>query len=318
MLDRPLPSLAAIRAFEAAARLESFTKAGHELGTSSASVSYHVRQLEAQLGVKLFQRHPHRVELTDAGMLIATEAGKAFAALRASFARAAEMDEGRLSLTTLPTLGSSWLTPRLGLFRAAHPDILVELDVSDAAEDLTTGRFDVAIRNGDGHWPGLRTIELFPSSFMPLCVPALKAAATGIADPRTPLAVPLLGRQDWWSLWYRALGWAEGPPQSRFGTNFSAEHLDVAAALAGHGVVIASPILFRGEIDSGRLVPAHDRVVPAGRSFWLTYPVSRQNSRKIGLFREWLCGEAAAARASHDTAFGKNRTASNTTAAARL
>lgn len=318
MLDRPLPSLAAIRAFEAAARLESFTRAGHELGTSSASVSYHVRQLEAQLGVKLFRRHPHRVELTDAGTLIATEAGKAFAALRASFARAAEMDEGRLSLTTLPTFGSSWLTPRLGLFRAAHPDILVELAVSDAAEDLTTGRFDVAIRNGDGRWPGLRAIELFPSSFMPLCVPELKAAAAGIADPRTPLAVPLLGRQDWWSLWYQALGWTEGPPQSRFGTSFSAEHLDVAAALAGHGVVIASPILFRGEIDSRRLVPAHDMVVPAGRSFWLTYPVSRQNSRKIALFREWLCGEAAAARISHDTAFGKNFTVSNPAATARL
>lgn len=296
MLDRPLPSLAAIRAFEAAARLGSFTRAGHELGTSSASVSYHVRQLEAQLGVTLFRRHPHRVELTDGGSLIATEAGKAFAALRASFARAAELDEGRLSLTTLPTFGTSWLTPRLGLFRALHPDIRVELDVSETAEDLTAGRFDIAIRNGDGSWPGLRTIELFPSIFMPLCVPELRAAAAGIGDPRAPLTVPLLGRPDWWSLWYRALGREECPPPSRFGTSFSAEHLDVAAALAGHGVVIASPILFRAEIDSGRLVPAHDRVVPAGRSFWLTYPVSRQNSRKIGLFREWLCSEAAAAR----------------------
>lgn len=296
MLDRPLPSLAAIRAFEAAARLGSFTRAGSELGTSSASVSYHVRQLEAQIGVTLFLRHPHRVTLTEAGALIAEEAGKAFAGLRASFARAAEIDETRLSLTTLPTFGTSWLTPRLGLFRAAHPDILVELDVSETAEDLSAGRFDVAIRNGDGRWPGLRTIELFPSLFMPLCVPALKEAAAGIADPRTPLAVPLLGRTDWWTLWYRALGWEQGPPPARFGTSFSAEHLDVAAALAGHGVVIASPILFRAEIDAGRLVPAHDKVVPAERAFWLTYPVSRQHSRKIALFRDWLCAEAAAAR----------------------
>lgn len=296
MLDRPLPSLAAIRAFEAAARLGSFTRAGSELGTSSASVSYHVRQLEAQIGVTLFVRHPHRVTLTEAGALIAEEAGKAFAGLRASFARAAEIDETRLSLTTLPTFGTSWLTPRLGLFRAAHPDILVELQVSEAAEDLTSGRFDVAIRNGDGRWPGLRTIELFPSLFMPLCVPALKEAAAGIADPRAALAVPLLGRPDWWTLWYQALGWEQGPLPERFGTSFSAEHLDVAAALAGHGVVIASPILFRTEIDLGRLVPAHDKVVPAGRAFWLSYPVSRQHNRKIALFRDWLCGEAAAAR----------------------
>jgi LysR family glycine cleavage system transcriptional activator len=298
MLDRPLPSLAAIRAFEAAGRLGSFTRAGGELGTSSASVSYHVRQLEAQLGVTLFRRHPHRVELTEAGAVIAAEAEKAFAGLRASFARAAEIDETRLSLTCLPTFGTSWLTPRLGRFRALHPDIVLQLDVSDDAQDLAGGQFDLAIRNGDGGWPGLRTTELFPSIFMPLCVPELKLSVAGIEDPRIPLAVPLLGRPDWWSLWYRALGWHEGPEPSRFGTSLATEYLDVAAALAGHGVVIASPILFRSEIDAGRLVPAHPRVVPAGRSFWLAYPVARRHSRKIGLFREWLCDEAAAARAA--------------------
>jgi len=297
MLDRPLPSLAAIRAFEAAARHGSFTRAGSELGTSSASVSYHVRQLETQLGVTLFERHPHRVALSEAGALIAEEAGKAFAGLRASFARAAEIDDTRLSLTTLPTFGTSWLAPRLGCFRALHPDIQVKLDVSDDAQDLTGGRFDIAIRNGDGRWPGLRTVELLPSVFMPLCVPELQPAMAGIEDPRVPLAVPLLGRPDWWALWYRALG-REGPPPSRFGTSLATEYLDVAAALAGHGVVIASPILFRGEIDAGRLVPAHARVVPAGRSFWLAYPVARRHSRKIELFRDWLCDAAAAARAA--------------------
>ncbi|MGK6318286.1 LysR substrate-binding domain-containing protein [Sphingomonas sp. DT-204] len=298
MLERPFPSLAAIRAFEAAARLGSFTAAGRELGTSSASVSYHVRQLEAQIGVTLFRRRPHRVELTEAGAMIAAEASNAFAALRASFARAADMDETRLSLTTLPTFGTSWLTPRLGLFRARHPDIVVELDVSEAAEDLAAGRFDAAIRNGDGRWPGLRTVELFPSIFMPLCVPELREAAAAVADPRAALAVPLLGRPDWWAIWYRALGFAEGPPASRFGTSLSAEHLDVAAALAGHGVVIASPILFRSEIDAGRLVPAHDLVAAAGRSFFLAYPLSRQRSRKIIRFRDWLCAEAERARAA--------------------
>jgi LysR family glycine cleavage system transcriptional activator len=298
MVETRFPPLAAIRAFEAAARHGKFVAAARELGMSAAAVSYHVRQLEAQLGVTLFRRHPHRVELSEAGALIAAEAEKAFAGLRASFARAVEIDANRLSLTALPTFGTSWLAPRLGRFRALHPDIQVQLDVSDAAEDLTEGRFDLAIRNGDGGWPGLRTIELFPSVFMPLCVPELKSATAGIEDPRTPLAVPLLGRPDWWALWYRALGQQEGPPPTRFGTSLATEYLDVAAALAGHGVVIASPILFGGEIDAGRLVPAHDRVVPAGRSFWLAYPVARRQSRKIGLFRDWLCAEAAAARAA--------------------
>jgi LysR family glycine cleavage system transcriptional activator len=293
--DYRFPSLSSIRAFEAAARLRSFAKAAHELGTSSASVSYHVRQLERQVGVPLFLRHPHKVELTDAGALIAQEAMNAFAALRASFSRAVDLDQSRLSLTTLPTIGTSWLTPKLGRFRARHPDIQFELELSAEAQDLGAGRFDAAIRNGHGHWPGLRAVELLPSIFMPLCAPALKQAAAGLADPSRPLEVPLLGRADWWALWYRALGFENVPQLRRMGANLSAEYLDVTQALAGDGIAIGSPILFRNEIDSGRLVPAHDRVASDGRSFWFTFPTVRQHSRKIVSFREWLCEEASRA-----------------------
>ena len=290
--DRRFPSLVSIRAFEAAARLGSFAKAAHELDTTAASVSYHVRRLEEQIGVPLFVRHAQHVTLTDAGAVIANEATRAFDALRASFIKAVDADEARLSLTTLPTLGTSWLIPKLGRFRAKHPDIVLDLDLSPDAQDLGAGRFDAAIRNGHGTWPGLRATELLPSIFMPLCAPALRDRAAGIADPRRPLDVPLLGRPDWWALWYRALGFGDVAPPGGFGTNFAAEHLDIAAAIAGHGIAIGSPILFRNEIDSGRLVPAHDCVTGDGRTFWFTYPVARQNSRKIASFREWLCEEA--------------------------
>jgi LysR family glycine cleavage system transcriptional activator len=290
--NRRFPSLVSIRAFEAAARLGSFAKAAQELETTSASVSYHVRRLELAIGVPLFLRHAQRVTLTQPGALVAQEATSAFAALRASFLRAVDADEARLSLTTLPTLGTSWLIPKLGRFRSQHPDIALELDLSADAHDLGVGHFDAAIRNGHGRWPGLRTVELFPSIFMPLCAPSLKAAAAGIADPRRPLEVPLLGRADWWTLWYRALGFDDIALPDRFGTRFAAEHLDIAAAVAGQGVAIGSPILFRGEIDAGRLVPAHDCVAGDGRTFWFTYPVARQGSRKIASFREWLCDEA--------------------------
>src|SRR5688500_15908357 len=106
--DRRLPSLPSIRAFETAAPLGSFAGAAQELDTTAASVSYHVRRLEAQIGVQLFQRHAQRVELTPAGQLLSTEATRAFALLRASFAKAADVDASRLSVTTLPTLGTSW------------------------------------------------------------------------------------------------------------------------------------------------------------------------------------------------------------------
>lgn len=289
-----LPPLPSIRAFEAAARLESFARAAQELGTTAASVSYHVRQLEQQTGLHLFVRHPHKVALTAAGAAIAREATAAFAALHASFVQAQDQDEARLSLTTLPTLGTSWLTPRLGLFRARHPDISIELELSAEPRALGDGRFDAAIRHGLGEWRGLRSIRLFPILFMPLCAPALRDAAAGLEDPGKPLAVPLLGRPDWWALWYRALGAAPGPSRDRFGTSLAAEHLDIAAAIAGHGIAIGSPILFRDEIAAGRLVPAHDLVAGDGRSFWFVYPVARLQSAKIARFRDWL-SEAAAA-----------------------
>ncbi|MDG2517332.1 LysR substrate-binding domain-containing protein [Lysobacter soli] len=292
--DRRFPSLAAIRAFEAAARLGSFSRAAQELDTTAASVSYHVRRLEQQIGVALFVRHANHVMLTRGGEIVAREAIDAFAALRASFVQAAEVDDTHLSLTTLPSLGTSWLTPKLGRFRARHPDIALELDLSAVAEDLTGGRYDAAIRNGHGHWPGLCAVELLPSLFMPLCAPSLRAAVAELGrDPRTPLPVPLLGRPDWWSRWYRALGFDADIPPGRFGTQLSAEYLDIAAAIAGQGVAIGSPILFRNEIDAGRLVPAHELVVSDGRAFWFTYPAARHDSRKIARFREWLESEAA-------------------------
>ncbi len=293
-----LPSLASIRAFECAARAGSFAHAATELGTTAASVSYHVRQLEQQLGMALFHRHAQRVELTQTGAVIAREAMNAFAALRASFVRAAEVDESRLALTMLPSFGTSWLTPRLGGFRTRHPQIALRMDVSGDAEDLNDGRFDAAIRNGHGRWPGMRAVKLLPSIFMPLCAPKLKSAAAALANPKRALEVPLLGRPDWWSMWFRARGFAAGPSRDKFGTSLAHEYLDIAAAVAGQGIAIGSPLLFRGELDAGRLVPAHDFVGTDGRAFWFMFPAARQHSRKLLAFGAWLEAEAAAARAA--------------------
>jgi LysR family glycine cleavage system transcriptional activator len=291
-----LPSLASIRAFECAARLSSFAQAATELGTTAASVSYHVRQLEQQLGMPLFHRHAQRVELTQAGAVIAREAVNAFAALRASFVRAVDVDESRLALTTLPSFGAGWLTPRLGGFRARHPGVALRVDVSGDAEDLNDGRFDAAIRNGHGKWPGMRAVKLLPSIFMPLCSPKLKSAAAALSNPRRALEVPLLGRPDWWTMWFRARGFNAGPSRDKFGTSLAHEYLDIAAAVAGQGIAIGSPLLFRGELDAGRLVPAHDFVGTDDRAFWFIYPAARQHSRKIKGFGEWLEAEAAVAR----------------------
>lgn len=292
-----LPSLASIRAFEAAARLGSFAKAALELNTTSASVSYHVRQLERQIGVPLFQRHAQRVTLTAHGAAIAPEITALFASMRATFAGAVDAYESRLSLTTLPTFGASWLTPRLGRFRKLNKDVTVELDLSETAQELGASGFDAAVRNGRGKWAGLRAVKLFPAVFMPLCAPALKAATKGIADPRRKIDAPLLGRPDWWALWYEGVGAGRVDLSGRFGTSLQAEYLDASAAIAGQGVTIGSPILFADEIRAGRLVPAHDFIAADGRSFWFVYPAVRERSSKIMRFRDWLRSEAEEANA---------------------
>lgn len=294
-----LPSLASIRAFECAARVGSFAQAAAELGTTAASVSYHVRQLEQQLGMPLFHRHAQRVELTQGGAVIAREAMNAFAALRASFVRAVAVDESRLALTTLPSFTTSWLTPRLGDFRARHPEIALRVDVSGDAEDLNDGRFDAAIRNGHGRWPGMRAVKLLPSIFMPLCAPKLRnAAAAALENPRKALELPLLGRPDWWTMWFRARGFHAGPSRDKFGTSLAHEYLDIAAAVAGQGVAIGSPLLFRDELESGRLVAAHDVVGTDDRAFWFLYPAARQHSRKLRHFGQWIEDQASAARSA--------------------
>lgn len=130
---------------------------------------------------------------------------------------------------------------------------------------------------------------------MPLCIPSMKDAAAKLACPKRASEVPLLGRTDWWSLWYQALGFNEVPALKSIGATLTVEYLDIQQALAGDGVAIGSPILFKAEIDAGRLVPAHDLVATDGRAFWFTVPVVREDSRKISQFRDWIQGEAAAA-----------------------
>jgi LysR family glycine cleavage system transcriptional activator len=282
-----LPSLVSIQAFEAAARHGGFAAAAREMGTTAASVSYHVKQLERQIGAPLFRRLAHRVTLTEPGKIVAEEATIAFTALRGSFARALAVDQAYLCVSALPTFASAWLVPRLGQYRRSFPGISVNIDTSTEARDLTAGVIDVAIRNGHGEWPGLRSVRLLPALFTPLCAPGLVGAGDALRRPARG-ALPLIGRRDWWALWFRASGsdWRPGP--ERFAASFANEHLDIAAAIAGQGIAIGSPILFQDEIEAGRLVMPHSLVAGDGRAFWLTYPLARQDCPKIAGFREWI------------------------------
>lgn len=288
-----MPSLLSIGAFEAAARHRSFAKAAMELGTTAASVSYHIRQLETQIGARLFRRLAHRVELTEAGLAAAENTIEAFCLLRSSFSRAAEVERSNLKITALPTFGTSWLIPRLGDLKSKLSGVKVELDLSPEPRDLAAEDFDLAIRNGSGRWPGLHSTFLFPSVYMPFCAPSLLSAVRESGWPNGQSQIPLLGRQDWWADWFKALG-IEHSSESQF--SFAEEHLDAAAAVAGHGITLASPLLCRRDMEEGRLCPAHDLVVATGRSFWLVYPTLRRGTEKIARFAEWIAAEAEGER----------------------
>ncbi|MGH7187198.1 MAG: LysR family transcriptional regulator, partial [Pseudomonadota bacterium] len=166
-----LPPLSAIRAFEAAARLGSFTKAAGELGMTQAAVSYQVKLLEDRDGAPLFLRQPRGVALSEAGRRLASPATEAFQRLRAAFAALHETSAGVLSVTSIQTFCANWLAPRLGGFQMAHPDIAVRLESAGRLVDFAREDFDLGIRGGAGNWPGLKTHLLMPIEFTPLCSP---------------------------------------------------------------------------------------------------------------------------------------------------
>lgn len=289
---RDLPPMAAIRAFEAAARHKSFTKAAAELGMTQAAVSYQIKLLEEQLGAALFLRRPRELELSELGQQLAGPVGEAFDTLRAAFAALRATSDGILSITAVHTLATNWLLPRLGGFRETHPEIDVRLDTSTHYVDFVREPFDLAIRAGTGPWPGLEAHLLFPVVFTPMCSPGLLERFGRPEAPADLLRLPLISPDDpWWALWLDAAG-VDGPlareaPSLRLGV----QQMEGMAALAGQGVALLTPAFFKAEIDAGRLVQPFPLMVRTSSSYWLVYPHARRHLLKIRRFRQWLLAQ---------------------------
>lgn len=313
-MSKSLPPLSAIRAFEAAARLGSFTRAAEELHMTQAAVSYQIKQLEQRLGLTLFQRQPRQVVLTPPGQRLAPAVLEAFKQLHAAFAQTTQHAENELAITSLPTIAATWLVPRLGFFQLAHPRLAVRLDAGVPLVDLSQGEFDVGIRMGTGEWPALQADFLMPSLFTPLCSPALRER---LRTPADLLALPRFGRERWWRAWFDAAGLPQVDLTAKPGVELDVEQHAVTAAIAGHGVAISSPLFFEHDITAGRLWRPFDVVVRDRRDYWLAYPAARRSSPKIRAFRTWLLEQAAACcdgssgsvEASHQTKRAPERVA---------
>ena len=286
--------LGAIRVFEAAARLKSFTRAAEALGIPQAAVSWQVRALEQRLGQALFRRLPREVVLTPAGERLARAAVEAVSLLRAALADITDTDEGILAITTFESIATQWLAPRLGSFHLTHPRIAVRLETSARMADLLRESFDVAVRSGPGDWPGLESHFLFPSHFTPLCTPVLRRALGGLSTPADLLAAPRVGSEIEWKAWFEKAG--EVAPNAGSAPRFvgDLQSIEVASALAGHGVALGSPILFAREIAQGRLVQPFEITCSHNQGYWLAYPRDRRRAPKIVAFRDWLMAGIAA------------------------
>ena len=283
--------LASIRVFEAAARLRSFTRAAEELGMTQAAVSWQIKALETRLRLSLFRRLPREVMPTEPGERLSRAATEAMLLLRRALTDLTDSDQGVLSITTLATLASQWLAQRLGEFQIANPGLAVRVDTSSTLTDLTRENVDIAIRSGTGVWPGLEAALLMPSVFTPLCTPAL-SAKLNLQTPSDLIAAPRIGEEKEWAAWFVEAG-VEGVehPAVRLRADFQA--LEVAAALGGQGVALASPILYAREIAAGMLVQPFPEVVELSPGYWICWPADRRRSPKIVRFREWLLQAAA-------------------------
>lgn len=300
---RRLPPLGAVKVFEAAARHENFTRAAAELGMTQAAVSYQIRLIEERLGVALFLRSKRRVTLSEAGRRAAPLVGRAFDMLDDAFGALIADDEGVLAISTTQTFASNWIAPRLGAFQLARPELAVRLQTDNRVIDFSREEVDVAIRSTSGmpEWPGLKAHFLFRLHSTPVCSPGFRDAHA-VSRPADLLRVPRLSPDDeWWRSWLRAAG-VPVPESASSGIRFDTQAMEGQAALAGAGASMLTPLFWRAELASHRLVQLFDLISFEGPGYWLVYPEHRRNQAKIRGFRDWILAEIEAMKAAEPSA----------------
>jgi len=291
MATRPLPSLTALKAFEAAAAQLSVTRAAARLGVTPGAVSQQIRELERDLSVPLFIRTPNGLVLTAAGETL-------FAAARDGLDRIAAgvhavrrtKPERPLSVGAYTHFASGWLIPRWGHFLDRHPGIAIELTTTAQTEELVPGRFDAVIGVGpaapDAAAPDLVVTPLLPIELVPVCAPAL--AGPGFDLARHRLLHSRL-RPDDWRRYLDATGIVGVDPTG--GLVFESIGLAIDAAAEGLGVALAIRGLIDRDLALGRIVMPLDKVRRSSRAFVLMYRPSIEHDPAIAALRRWLLAE---------------------------
>ena len=271
---RRLPSLNAVRAFEAAGRHLSFNRAADELAITPSAVSHQIKALEDGLGVALFRRLNRRVAAAGAG--------------------------GPLTMSLAPSFAVRWLMPRLPSFQEAHPEIEVRVISSIEVVDFETTDVDVAIRFGKGDWPGLEAHWVLSEELVPVCSPALLDDDHPLEKPEDLANFTLIhaqSRAGEWRQWLSAAGVTSIDAER--GPRFQHVGLAMNAAEAGVGVAIVDRGMLEAEIAAGRLIAPFDLGLTSDSAFYLVYPESYAERPKVAAFRDWLLAEISEAASPH-------------------
>jgi LysR family glycine cleavage system transcriptional activator len=291
---RRLPSLNALKAFEAAARYESFTKAADELSVTQGAVSHQVKALEAELGLRLFNRERQRLVITDAGRSYLEVVRDAFDRLAVGTNRLVQLQKtGVLTVSTSPNFATKWLVHRLGKFVEAHPDIDLRVSASLQHIDFAREDIDLAIRHGDGQWPGMSVTRLCAEELFPVCSPKFVRGRSALRSPSDLGDHILLHVDDrvGWSKWLEAADVAATAVDR--GPIYNQASMAIDAAVAGQGIALARTALAAWDLRAGRLVRPFAHVLKAPYAYWIVYPKSTADLPKISTFRDWLLAEAA-------------------------
>lgn len=289
-----LPSLSGLRAFEAAARHLSVTLAAGELNVTPGAVSLQIRDLEQSLGVRLFDRLPRRLRLTEDGEGYFKAMRSAFRLMReATEELLARARPATLSISCTPTFAAQWLVPRLPNFEERMPGIDIRISASNRLVDFVRDGVDIAIRHGFGRYEGLVSERLLDDDLVPVIAPALRE--TRPLDTPDDLINHVLihdvHRQDW-RLWLEAMGVSE--IDAMRGPVFTDSNGAIEAAKAGDGVGLVRLSLVAREIQERRLVAPFSRGVSTGLAYYVVYPPGALDRPAVTALRQWLTDEARA------------------------
>ncbi|WP_164658439.1 LysR substrate-binding domain-containing protein [Tropicibacter sp. Alg240-R139] len=287
-----LPSLPALRAFEAAARFGSFRAAAEAINVSPTAISHHIRGLEAQLNVQLFTREIRAVHLTDEGMRLADGLGKAFRLIEASVEAVAQNPgKTKIRMAMGPSFATRWLLPRFAAFHEQFPQVDLELVQTPLLVSPQNVDADIFITWGDGVFPEMIADPLVNVLTAPVASPALVERLGKPDTPEDLLSFPLIHQRDTlgWSAWFTA---TDVNTSDLRGPVIEDTNVVLQAAIAGQGVVMGWVPLINSELESGSLIQLFDAVLSENRAYYLVRRTSGQQVEGIAEICNWLIHQA--------------------------